>query len=91
MAKSTQIISYKLFNSFLFLILTIASCYFVYRFLKFLNSIQYLAAISSESLVEVLKNFDTLVNPNTEDNKQLKNELEAALKNIATFKVSLWS
>lgn len=90
MAKSTQIISYKLFNSFLFLILTLASCYFVYRFLKFLKSIQYLAAITSESLVEVLNNFDTLVNPNTKDNKQLKNDLEAALKNIATFKVSLW-
>ena len=91
MAKSTQIPFYKLFNSFLFLILTVASCYFVYRFIKFLNSIQTLAAINSESLLEVLKNIANLTNKDSDENKKLKNELEAALNNIATFKVSFWS
>ena len=90
MAKSTQITFYKLFNSFLFLILTVASCYFVYRFLKFLNSIQTLAAINSESLLKVLKNIANLTNKESEDNQQLLEQLKNALENIATFKVSLW-
>ena len=91
MAKSTQITFYKLFNSLLFLILTIASCYFVYRIIKFIDSIQTLAAINSESLHNVLTNIANITNKESSDNKQLLENLKKALENIATFKLSLWS
>lgn len=106
MTKSSQLTLNKLFKSLLLLILTIASVYFVIyikNFLdsiqtlvvnnsdyvkKFLDSIQTLVVINSESLNAVLNNISTITN--TEQNKELQTKLEAALDNIATFKVSLW-
>ena len=88
MAKSSQLTLYKLFNSLLFLILTAASVYFVIYVKKFLDSIQTLVVINSESLNAVLKNISTITD--TKQNEELQEKLKAALDNIATFKVSLW-
>jgi len=95
MAKSSQLTVYKLFNSFLFLILTVASLYFVLYVKKFLDSIQTLVVINSESFNAVLTKFAHMTDnistiTDTKQNEQLQEKLKAALDNIATFKVSLW-
>ncbi len=95
MAKSSQLTVYKLFNSLLFLILTVASLYFVLYVKNFLDSIQSLVVINSESFNAVLTKFATMTEnistiTDTKQNEELQEKLKAALDNIATFKVSLW-
>ena len=95
MAKSSQLTLYKLLNSLLFLILTAASVYFVIYVKKFLDSIQTLVVINSESFNAVLTKFATMTEnistiTDTKQNEELREKLKAALDNIATFKISFW-
>jgi len=95
MAKSSQLTVNKLFNSLLFLILTVASVYFVLYVKNFLDSIQSLVVINSESFNAVLTKFATMTEnistiTDTKQNEELQEKLKAALDNIATFKVTLW-
>ena len=77
---------FSLFNSILFLILTFASVYFVFKFLAFLNSLIKLLNTNSESLQSLL----TQIQKELDYAHPLQEQITKALENIANFKVSLF-